>query len=400
VPGRSLRWRQGDKDGNVTGLAAGGVGVVSDLARAGDLEEAANAASKVVRKFLGSDHEPVPGDGPDPAAGGDHGGTSGKGKDDSTSSPPTEKTKPSDPDKGAPAQPKEHDDSGSGSGDAGDVDKCSFSPDTKVLMAGDTTKAIGKIKPGDKVESANPKNGEHVGAKKVLHVWINHDTDLLDLTVQTSPGHDAVLHTTANHPFWDATTHRWVPAGHLVIGHALTTPDGHKVHVAALHTTPGTANRWNLTVDELHTYYVVAGGVPVLVHNTNVGCPTGNDPEFPTIKLTNYRGRFNAWLNKNGFQRLPDDWDAHHAIPQEFRERPDFAGFDFDAPSNMRGIPGSRMNSRLANVHQEITNQWKWFGDMNPNATRADIEDFADRVDRGYGDYYWRDPKPVGGPGS
>ncbi|WP_207892417.1 hypothetical protein, partial [Streptacidiphilus pinicola] len=128
--------------------------------------------------------------------------------------------------------------------------------------------------------------------------------------------------------------------------------------------------------------------------------PEGYDPEFPTIKLTNYRGRFNAWLGKNGFQRLPDDWDAHHAIPQEFRDRPDFAGFDFDAPSNMRGIPGSRMNSRLANVHQEITNQWKWFGDLNPNATRAQIEDFARQIDRGYGDYYWGEPKLVGGSGS
>jgi hypothetical protein len=35
---------------------------------------------------------------------------------------------------------------------------------------------------------------------------------------------------------------------------------------------PGTANRWNLTVHELHTYCVLAGDVPVLVHNT--GCPT------------------------------------------------------------------------------------------------------------------------------
>ncbi|MFF3920719.1 hypothetical protein ACFYZB_46510 [Streptomyces sp. NPDC001852] len=103
--------------------------------------------------------------------------------------------------------------------------------------------------------------------------------------------------------------------------------------------------------------------------------------------------RFNAALNRDGMQRLPKDWDAHHAIPQEFRDHPEFAGFDFDAPSNMRGIPGSRMQSRLANVHQDITNQWKWFGDMNPNATRAEIEDFADQIDRGYGAYYWGEPK-------
>ncbi|MGW1916965.1 ricin-type beta-trefoil lectin domain protein [Streptomyces sp. NPDC002076] len=294
------------------------------------------------------------------------------------------------------AKPSEPDTGASGSGEGG----CSFSPSTRVLLAHGKTEAIASVKPGDKVEAADPHTGKHRGPRTVQHVWINHDHDLLDVAIRTRDGHTATLHTTANHPFWDDTTHSWVPAGELHRGDALNTAGNGHVYVVTTHITPGTANRWNLTVQQLHTYYVVAGGVPILVHNTNAGCPTGYDPEFPTIKLTNYRGRFNAWLNKNGFQRLPDDWDAHHAIPQEFRDHPDFAGFDFDAPSNMRGIPGSRMNSRLANVHQEITNQWKWFGDMNPNATGAEIQDFADQIDRGYGDYYWREPKPVGGPGS
>jgi hypothetical protein len=117
------------------------------------------------------------------------------------------------------------------------------------------------------------------------------------------------------------------------------------------------------------------------------------DEEFPSIKLDNYRGRFNAWLGKNGYKRLPADWDAHHAIPQEYRNNPQFRDFDFDAPSNMRGVPGSRMRSRGANVHQEITNQWKWFGDTNPNPTRAQVEDFSRQIDRGYGDYFWREPR-------
>jgi hypothetical protein len=29
---------------------------------------------------------------------------------------------------------------------------------------------------------------------------------------------------------------------------------------------------YNLTVQQLHTYYVLAGGTPVLVHNTGPGC--------------------------------------------------------------------------------------------------------------------------------
>jgi hypothetical protein len=117
------------------------------------------------------------------------------------------------------------------------------------------------------------------------------------------------------------------------------------------------------------------------------------DPEFPSIPLTNYRGRYKAWLDKNGYKKLPDDWDAHHAIPQEYRNHPEFKDFDFDAPSNMRGLPGSRMKSRPANVHQDITDQWRYFKDLNPNPTRAQIEEMARQIDRGYGAYYWQERK-------
>ena len=135
-------------------------------------------------------------------------------------------------------------------------------------MGDGRTKPIGKIKAGDEVQAASPKTGKHQGARTVKHVWINHDHDLLDLTIRTKDGHTATLHTTANHPFWDDTTHTWVPAGNLHRGDALNTADNSHVHVAALQATPGKANRWNLTVQQLHTYYVVAGGTSILVHNT------------------------------------------------------------------------------------------------------------------------------------
>ncbi|MFQ3559309.1 ricin-type beta-trefoil lectin domain protein [Streptomyces gramineus] len=158
-------------------------------------------------------------------------------------------------------------------GSGGENPRCSFSPSTPVLMAGGKTKAIGKIKTGDKVESADPDTGKHKGVRTVQHVWINHDKDLLDVTVRDKDGHTATLHTTANHPFWDDTTHSWKPAGALHHGDALNTADNDHAYVVTTRTTPGTANRWNLTVRELHTYYVVAGGTPILVHNTDDACP-------------------------------------------------------------------------------------------------------------------------------
>ena len=146
--------------------------------------------------------------------------------------------------------------------------KCSFSPDTPVLLAQGRTKPIGKVKKGDEVESADPTTGKHKGPREVQAVWINHDKDLLDVTVEGADGKAATLHTTSNHPFWDDTTHTWVPAGKLKPGDALNTATDTHATVLGTHATPGTADRWNLTVQQLHTYYVLAGGTPILVHNT------------------------------------------------------------------------------------------------------------------------------------
>jgi RHS repeat-associated protein len=158
---------------------------------------------------------------------------------------------------------------------------CSFSPDTPVLMEGGKTKPIGKVKPGDKVEAADQKTGKHAGAHEVQQVWINHDRALLDLTVRTKNGRTATLHTTANHPFWNDTTHTWVPAGKLHQGDALNTPADNHAYVVGTHPTPGTAKRWNLTVQQHHTYYVLAGDTPVLVHNSG-GCVLTNEQGLAT----------------------------------------------------------------------------------------------------------------------
>ncbi|WP_177239934.1 ricin-type beta-trefoil lectin domain protein [Streptomyces monashensis] len=165
------------------------------------------------------------------------------------------------------ATPSRPDTGASGTGEGG----CSFSPSTRVLLAHGKTKTIGAVKPGDKVEAGDPTTGKHRGPRTVQHVWINHDHDLLDVTIRTKDGHTATLHTTANHPFWDDTTHTWVPAGKLHHGDALNTAANGHTYVVFTRATPGAAKRWNLTVQQLHTYYVLAGTTPILVHNT--GCP-------------------------------------------------------------------------------------------------------------------------------
>ncbi|MFE7854099.1 polymorphic toxin-type HINT domain-containing protein [Streptomyces sp. NPDC057403] len=154
------------------------------------------------------------------------------------------------------------------------VPYCSFDPHTPVLMADRKTKPIAKIKPGDRVESADPKSGKHRGPRKVTARLVHHDNDLVDVTIRGTDGHDVTLHTTSRHPFWDDTLHTWIPAGKLKPGQALNTATNHHVRIDAVITRPGSADMYNLTVDQLHTYYVLAGGTPVLVHNSNGLCGT------------------------------------------------------------------------------------------------------------------------------
>jgi hypothetical protein len=139
------------------------------------------------------------------------------------------------------------------------------------------TKAIGKVEPGDEVATANPKTGKREGGRAVAARLVHRDEDLVDLTVQTPDGVRSTLHTTANHPFWDDTLHAWVPAAELDPGHALITAADTHATVLSLTAKSGTASMYNLTVDQLHTYYVLAGQTPVLVHNSNCSAFTDGD---------------------------------------------------------------------------------------------------------------------------
>ncbi|MBB5868280.1 RHS repeat-associated protein [Allocatelliglobosispora scoriae] len=142
----------------------------------------------------------------------------------------------------------------------------SFDPATPVLLADGSVKPIDDIAVGDQVLATNPETGEsRPQPVRLLHD--NLDTDLSDVTVVTATG-VVTLHTTQAHPFWDDTDRSWVYAGSLRPGHRLRTPDG-VVTVHEVLNRAGAARMLNLTVANLHTYYVLAGNTPVLVHNSN-----------------------------------------------------------------------------------------------------------------------------------
>jgi RHS repeat-associated protein len=144
---------------------------------------------------------------------------------------------------------------------------CSFSASTLVLLKNGKTKPISKIEPGDEVEAADPATGRHQGLREVAATHVNHDSDLVDLEVRGKAGHPQTLHTTSKHLIWDDTERAWVPAGQLISGHTVKSADDHRFIILAVTARPGQAAMHDLTVQGLHTYYVLAGATPILVHN-------------------------------------------------------------------------------------------------------------------------------------
>lgn len=74
---------------------------------------------------------------------------------------------------------------------------------------------------------------------------------------------------TDGHPFWVPELHAWINATDLRTGQWLRTSAGTHIQITAVKHWTQQATAHNLTITDLHTYYVLAGATPVLVHNCN-----------------------------------------------------------------------------------------------------------------------------------
>ncbi|MFD0200196.1 MULTISPECIES: RHS repeat-associated core domain-containing protein [Saccharothrix] len=143
----------------------------------------------------------------------------------------------------------------------------SFTGDTLVLMADGSTKRIDQIVIGDQVANSEPES-EQTETHEVLAVIITDaDKDYVDVTVATPDG-PKTIHSTAHHPFYEAVGDEWTDAAELEVGDQLNTPGNGRAVIADLRHYKADLRTFNLTIATIHTYYVLAGGTPVLVHNT------------------------------------------------------------------------------------------------------------------------------------
>ncbi|MEU8842976.1 polymorphic toxin-type HINT domain-containing protein [Streptomyces roseus] len=174
---------------------------------------------------------------------------------------------------------------GSGGADAESGAACklnSFPTGTRVQMADGTTKEIQDVRVGDTVLATDPQTGETSPQQVTATVTTPDDKDFTDLTLtdESNPRAPAVqLTSTLHHPHWNETRHQWVDAGEFTPGEQLRRPDGTTLTVKSKRNYPYAVTTHNLTVNDFHTYYVLAGATPVLVHNCGNGVVSNSKPD-------------------------------------------------------------------------------------------------------------------------
>ncbi|MEU3603562.1 polymorphic toxin-type HINT domain-containing protein [Streptomyces sp. NPDC006798] len=146
----------------------------------------------------------------------------------------------------------------------------SFVPGTLVLMADGSTKPIEEVRNGDKVVATDPETGETAIETVTAEIKGEGEKKLVQVTIDTDGAEGsatAVVTATDGHPFWVPELREWIDATDLAAGDWLRTGAGTLVQITAVERRTAQATVHNLTVSDLHTYYVLAEATPVLVHN-------------------------------------------------------------------------------------------------------------------------------------
>lgn len=177
----------------------------------------------------------------------------------------------------------------------------SFVPGTLVLMADGTQKPIEDVKVGDYVIATDPETGRTEakpvtalipgdGTKNLVKIAVDVDGSRGDAT--------AAITATDEHPFWVPSLREWMNAGDLQPGMWLRTSAGTHIQVTAIKKWTATQRVHNLTVDDLHTYHVLADGQAILVHNA---APCDQEDLFNKARgaRDEFLNEMSTWSSKN-----------------------------------------------------------------------------------------------------
>ncbi|MFE6968223.1 polymorphic toxin-type HINT domain-containing protein [Isoptericola sp. NPDC057653] len=171
---------------------------------------------------------------------------------------------------------------------------------------GDVT-AIEDIRAGDKVYAHNLQTGADE-LQLVIETFVRTTTTLFHLTIAGQ-----VVTTTDEHPFM-VRNMGWIFARDLQPGDILVTPDGTVTldRIDIEHRDPGDAvTVYNIHVETHHNYYVLAGDLPVLVHNAGGHDKVAREAAKKAANdvITNVKGATGKSYD-DVKQMIPDDWVA------------------------------------------------------------------------------------------
>ncbi|WP_158939218.1 polymorphic toxin-type HINT domain-containing protein [Streptomyces sp. NRRL S-87] len=247
----------------------------------------------------------------------------------------------------------------------GPCQKC-FLAGTKVLLGDGSSKNIEEMKVGDTVKATDPITGKTANRRVQALIITEADRKFNALTLKTQHGIEH-LSATYEHPFWSPSESEWIPARDLRPGMTLRVDDGRTVVITGNRPFTKRAKTYNLTVDDLHTYYVLAGETPVLVHNSSCGSAdpfsfrrtealSGNAAKRNVDTLT-------ASMKENGWQgdpisvaKIGDNLyvlDGHHRVAAAKR-----AGVDVP----YRILSDSEIRARYPGGADDITTAWAEVG--------------------------------------
>ncbi|MFE6132773.1 polymorphic toxin-type HINT domain-containing protein [Streptomyces sp. NPDC056437] len=171
-------------------------------------------------------------------------------------------------------------------------------------MGDRTTRPIERVRTGDLVLATDPRTGETGPRRVKATIYTPDDRDFTSITLDRNSGGGS-LTATSHHPFWNENGKSWKDAADLTPRDTLRTPGGATAQINSVRHWTGLAPAYNLSVNSLHTYYVLAGRTPILVHNS--GCklnmtPIGNGSMLSPAGLVYGAGSRDGHRLRHGLQ--------------------------------------------------------------------------------------------------
>ncbi len=164
----------------------------------------------------------------------------------------------------------------------------------------------------------------------ILHVWVSHDNDLVNLTIThtikqgkaAKPGSE-VIHTNKKHPFL-TVEEGFLPVGQITLGMHVVEANGQTGVVSGWKVVPGVMTMYNLEVAQDHTFVVGAG--MWVVHNCGIDDAFLPKNRYPEAASTLEEAREAGQPSLNHWD--PDLADFRRA--GSLRPYPTQTGFDRD----------------------------------------------------------------------